>query len=485
MISRMLLLLLLSPLTIAFAQNNNPEAFRQFLQHYRETIRVPSVSAGIAHNGEIVWMGSEGYADLGYNIEANPQTLYRIASISKFITSVAVMQLVEKGLIDIDKDIWTYLPDFPAKRYSFTVRQVMNHTSGLRSYKGAHEFNSTREFESIDAVMNYYQNDPLVYEPGTQYLYSTLSYTLLSSVIEKVSGKTFEEYLHEEVFAPADMERTFLEDRATIYENFARGYDRKACGGFENTDLADLSIKYPGGGLISCVEDLLKLGIALNNETLISSDTFDKMTGITILANGDTVAYGLGSHKYLITHGEDLNGHGGGGTGFISLFALSREKDFVFAHLINLRSGNCDLPSWYLKDMYFGNEEKELKRALVDTLRITACKEGPEAAITFFRQEQENGFDTFAGDTAHLIDAASWMTGAEKYETAEALLDEAKQIAPENPAVYQGYSRLYFARGMEDEALKQLEKAVELAPENEYFRQALDNLQYEVDKIPY
>ena len=106
-----------------------------YLSEYIKIKNVPSISAGLLQDGRIVWQRTTGFSDLENNIETNKHSVYRIASISKSITAVAILQLWEKGLIGLDKDVRSYLPDFPEKKWKFTIRQLLNHTSGIRNYR--------------------------------------------------------------------------------------------------------------------------------------------------------------------------------------------------------------------------------------------------------------------------------------------------------------------------------------------------------------
>lgn len=167
-----------------------------YADKYYSLYKVPALEVGLQMPDSTRWTAYRGYSDLENGIPAGPKSLFRIASISKLITSIAIMQLVETGKIKLDDDVRKYLPEFPRKKYVFTIRHILNHTSGLRTYR-AKEFDLTIYFgSSIDAV-NYIAKDSLEFKPGSRYLYSTLSYNLLAAVIEKVSGKLFVDYIKE------------------------------------------------------------------------------------------------------------------------------------------------------------------------------------------------------------------------------------------------------------------------------------------------
>ncbi|MGQ9643345.1 MAG: serine hydrolase domain-containing protein, partial [Ignavibacterium sp.] len=202
-----------------FSQKNDVETFKklsEYLQTYIDYKRIPSISAGVYKKGKIFWLDAKGLIDLENFVPAKNTSLYRIASITKPITAVAVMQLYEKGLIDLDADINTYVPYFPKKKWKLTVRHILNHTGGIRSYRSEEEFNSKMFYSTIkDAVLTF-ANDDLLFEPGTKYNYTSLGYSLLAAMIENVSKTSFENYLRKNIFEPAGMKATRIDRQRSI-----------------------------------------------------------------------------------------------------------------------------------------------------------------------------------------------------------------------------------------------------------------------------
>ena len=187
-------LLFLAYSSIAFPQENRNKLFDEYLNQYLQIKNVPSISAGLLKEGKIKWINAVGKSDIENNVPASTASLYRIASISKPITAVAILQLWERGLISLDTDARAYIPDFPVKKYKFTIRQLLNHTSGIRNYKEG-EFDNKKFYATTDDALKLLAYDSLVFEPGTKYAYTTLGYTLLAAIIENVSKTTFENYL--------------------------------------------------------------------------------------------------------------------------------------------------------------------------------------------------------------------------------------------------------------------------------------------------
>ena len=238
--------------------------------------RISGLSLAVVENGALAWSGGWGYADLEGYVVFTPTTVWRLGSISKSLTAVAAMQLVERGKLDLDAPIQSYCPAFPKKPQTITSRQLLGHLSGIRHYAKDENFNSTRHYDSINASLDAFKNDPLVHPPGT-YTYSTYGYVVLGCVVEGASGRKFTDFLRESVTGPAGMDRTRADDVRPIVARRARGYQVLEGGELGNAELADTSNKIPGGGLVSTAEDLARFAIALEKNLLLRPDTFAQM----------------------------------------------------------------------------------------------------------------------------------------------------------------------------------------------------------------
>jgi serine beta-lactamase-like protein LACTB len=149
---------------------------------------IPGLSVAIVTDHRIRWSNGYGLADLENFVPATPGTVYRLGSISKTITAVAAMQLVEKGKLDLDAPVQQYVPSFPQKPWPITTRQLLGHLSGIRHYQGD-EIDSTRHYVRLLDGLAIFRNDPLLDEPGTKFHYTTYGYTLLGCVIESAAGR--------------------------------------------------------------------------------------------------------------------------------------------------------------------------------------------------------------------------------------------------------------------------------------------------------
>ena len=209
--------LLAVPLLALFAGCETPEPaaergdiFAAIVAEARDAAGSPGLSAAVALDGELIWSGASGLADIENGVPATAVSVYRIASISKPVAAAAVMQLVAQGALDLDAPIQEYFPAFPEKEHPVTVRHLLTHTSGIRHYNPG-EMDMKDHFDTVEAGIDIFKDDPLLFEPGTEYSYSTYAYNMLAGAVESVSGLSFDDYLRQNIWGPAGMDATYLE----------------------------------------------------------------------------------------------------------------------------------------------------------------------------------------------------------------------------------------------------------------------------------
>lgn len=311
--------------------------------------KAPALSVAIVTDDQLRWSKGYGLSDIENNVPTRGDTAYRLASIAKSITATAVMQLVERGKIDLDAPVNKYcaaypekqnLKDAPDKQFSVTVRQLLIHHGGVRHNKPEEVF-STRHFNNINDAVASFKDDPLVIEPGSKYSYSTPGYTLLGCAIEGASGTSYLDYVRENIFKPAGMTRTQADDVYAVITNRARGYRKTQSGEIQNAPLHDTSIKIPGGGLVSTAEDLAKFAIAVNTNRLVKAETLAQMWTKPKTPDGKEQGYALG---FLI---NDQNGllrvfNDGSQAGTRTYLYLLPKRKFAVALMTNLERAWCE-----------------------------------------------------------------------------------------------------------------------------------------------
>jgi serine beta-lactamase-like protein LACTB, mitochondrial len=331
-------LLLLAALAAAPIYAEAPDNFAEvadLVEEARNEWRAPGMSVAVVVDGRIAWARGFGVADVENDVEARADTVYRIASISKPISATAILQLVEKGKLSLDDPVTKHVPSFPDHGLGITLRHLLTHTSGIRHYKEG-EMNLKDHFDSVEAALEIFRNDPLLFTPGTKYSYSSYAYNLLGAVVESASGLTFEAYLKENVWGPAGMTATRLEHQGEIVPHRARQYVRSG-GRVENAPFADLSVKWAGGGMISTVEDLARFAIALDEGVLLKSSTLEMMYEPMTLKDGSRTDYGLGWDSQVDETGRRWIAHGGGATGGSTYILRLPEKRFAVAIFANVQ----------------------------------------------------------------------------------------------------------------------------------------------------
>jgi len=301
--------------------------------------RIVGLSAAVVVDHALAWSKGFGLADLEHSVPARPQTVYRLASVSKPITAVAVMQLVEEGKIDLDAPVEKYVPSWPKKEWTVTPRQLLAHLGGVRHYKDEAETLSLQHYASLTEALGMFKDDPLLHEPGTKFRYSSFGFNLLGCVVEGASGRTFVDHCRERIFKPAGMERTGPDDVGAVIPDRARGYRRGPDGEVRNSALIDTSCKVPGGGLVSTAEDMARFAIALQAGKLVKRETLEAMFAPQKSRDGKAVGYGLG---WFVSADGKVVRHGGSQQGARTVVHMVPERKLAVVILCNLEGTNVD-----------------------------------------------------------------------------------------------------------------------------------------------
>ena len=309
--------------------------------------RAPGVAVAVVENGEYAWSSGFGMADLENSVPVTPQTLFRLGSISKPLTSVAAMQLWEQGKLDLDAPVQKYCPAFPQKEAPITTRQLLGHLAGIRHYRSDAdddaEIGNTRHYnDPIAGGLNLFKEDPLVSRPGAHYNYTTHGYTVIGCAIEGASGERYVDYLTKHLYVPAGMAQTQADDRYSIVLHRTRFYHRRKSGEIVNADFLDSSYKIPGGGWLSSADDLAKFSLALMNDSLVKRSTRDLMWTALRPADGSESTYGLGwgiLHTLSVPAVEHRGGQQGTSTALV-IAASRRSAVVVLTNMDDVDAGD-------------------------------------------------------------------------------------------------------------------------------------------------
>jgi CubicO group peptidase (beta-lactamase class C family) len=313
------------------------------LATYMAANHVPGLSIALVVDGHPAWSRGFGQADVENAVPATAATAYRSASIGKTMTATAAMRLVDAGKLELDADIRRYCPAFPAGRWTISVRQLLSHQSGIRHYGGPRdreEQASTVHYANVIDAMAPFKDDPLQFQPGTRYLYSTYGYDVLGCVMQGAAAKPFLDVMRTQVWEPAGMRATRDDDPAALIDRRAAGY-ALVDGALRNAQHVDMSNRLPAGGYVTTVDDLARFEAALLDGTLVAPKTLQRMLAPSVLADGTPVPYGLGWGMELEPwHDDTWAFHGGSSPGASGMVALMPRHRFGVAILANLE----DLP---------------------------------------------------------------------------------------------------------------------------------------------
>lgn len=332
--------------------NPRLQRVRAAIEKYVKEKKLTGASVAIAKDGKIEYQEGFGYADVENDVSYKADTVNRLASVSKTITAVAVMQLVEAGKIDLDADIRTYVPEFPDKGEKISARHILTHTSGIRHYKRDESENYTTLSSVVDSFKRFAE-DPLVHKPGERYTYSTYAFSVLARAVETASGMTFKNYLQEKIFKPAEMKSSGLEDLRAIVKNRTRGYERLADGQLVNSDFADISYKWAGGGMVSTSPDLCRFGLALLAGKLMKPETLAQMWTVQKQNDGAALRQSLGWAAGTY-NGKPISMHGGAQQMSRTYLVVVPSDNLVMAVLTNYESHNPQEMAIAVRDAWYG-----------------------------------------------------------------------------------------------------------------------------------
>ncbi|MGJ5816854.1 serine hydrolase domain-containing protein [Paludibaculum fermentans] len=301
---------------------------------WMERTHIPALSISVQSGGQPDYAAAWGFSDLENSVPATPRTVFRLASLSKPFTAVAALKLVEAGKLDLDAEIQRYLPSFPRKQWPITTRQLLSHLSGIRAYEGD-EINITRHYGDLMDGLEIFAKDPLLYEPGTKYHYSTYGFNLAGAVVQAIAGVPFATFVEQQVLQPSATLTMRPDSVFDLIPNRTRGYYLRADGQIQNCGLADTSYKLPGGGWVAAAPDITQFARTLMDEKLLNRETLNVMWSSNRLKDGSSNDYGLGWNNER-RQGLRVAWHGGGQQGTSTFLIVCPERKISIVVLANL-----------------------------------------------------------------------------------------------------------------------------------------------------
>jgi CubicO group peptidase (beta-lactamase class C family) len=354
--------------TLSFGQGKqDKELVKQIDKSISDNYKnyAPGFAVLIAKKGEVLLEKGYGTANIELNVPMKSEMVFRIGSITKQFTAIAILQLVDKGAIELTDSIQKFIKGFHSKGKTITIENLLTHTSGIKAYEEIDvkipnamriEFSPKTVIDSLDKLS-------LDFEPNTKYKYCNSNYFLLGYIIEQVSGKPYPQYLKENILDPAGLNSTFYENTAEIILNRTNGYSLSD-GKYWNADFISMALVYSAGALRSNVSDLHKWHKALYEGKIVKKETFLKAIQPYKLVDGKQIEYGYGFFNKT-ENGINSIGHGGAIDGFRAIEMFYPEQEIYITLLCNSETDNFERFFQSISNIILGvtaeNEQNEIK----------------------------------------------------------------------------------------------------------------------------
>ncbi len=418
----------------------------------------------VAKEGKIIYKEAFGMANREWNIPNKTDTRFMIGSVSKPLSATLVLLQVQKGLLDLNGSLDHYLPEFKNKPAGkVTIKQMLSHTSGIPNYDIIKDFfpRISRQYYSREDYLKVFIDSLLAFTPGSQYAYSSWGYFTLGYLMEKVTGKTYDQLMADDIFKKLGMNNSGSYYHTQIIPNRATGYDY-SFGGFTSSDFRDQSNTMGTGDIYSTVEDLFKFHLALSNYSLLNKELTNEMfTPGMAPAN-----YGYGwfnkQFKYTSTDSVASNFHLGMTEGFISFIRRIPSSNSLIVILCNSSPTDFFGITNNLGKVIYG-KPVVLKQPVHKKMESYIKNLGAGKAVEEYKKMRV--------DTAHFyIDWISMDFIAQQLLTLKRL-DDARIIAennvrefPDKDLIMVTMGNIYLALNRKEDAIKAYQRALQISP---------------------
>ena len=422
----------------------------------------------VAENGKVIYKKGLGLANMEWNIPNEPDTKFRLGSNTKQFTATLILQLVEQGKIKLDGKISDYLDAYRKDTGSkITIHHLLSHTSGVPNYTALPGFfqGVSRNPYMVAEFIKQYASGDLEFEPGTKFNYSNSGYFLLGAIIEKVTGKPYEQVLKENILEPAGMKNTGYDHYDQIISKRASGYI-KTPNGYQNAPYLDMSIPYAAGSLFSTVEDLYLWDQALNGDRILSA----KSKAAMFTPNLDNYGYGfvirkvpLGPNKIAVPVIE----HGGGINGFnTTIVRLVGDKRLIVL-LDNTSQGRyLDKIVAGITNILYDQPYESARRSIAESLRKTIVEKDVAAGIKQYRELKADKANEYDFSEEELNTLGYQLLQTKKAAESIEIFKLNVEAYPQAFNTYDSLGEAYMTHGDKELAIANYKKSLELNPQN-------------------
>ena len=431
----------------------------------------------VAESGKVIYKKGFGYANIEWEIPNTPDTRFRLGSITKQFTAMLILQLVEQGKIKLDGKLTDYLPDYRKDTGDrVTVHHLLNHTSGIPSYTGMPRFfqDVSRNPYSVEDFVKKYTSGDLEFEPGSKFVYNNSGYFLLGAIIEKVTGKPYDQALKENILDPLGMKNTGYDRHETVIKKRATGYQRSPRG-LLNSPYLDMSLPYAAGSLYSTVEDLYIWDQALYTDKLISAKSKELMYKPAL----QNYAYGWVVTKMPVGENNGTKtviAHGGGINGFNTVITRIVDDRHLIVLLNNTGGTRLEEMDRAIRNILYNQPYAAPKKPISETLLKIITEKDVQTAIKQYHElkaKQADGYD-FREPELNML--GYQLLGMKKTKEAIEIFKLNVEAFPRGANTYDSLAEAYMVNGDKELAIQNYKKSLELNPNNANATEALKKL---------
>jgi len=456
--------------------------------------RLVSINAGygnfngsilVVEQGKVIYKKAFGKADFDKNILNKTDTKFRLASVSKQFTAMLIMQLVAENKLNLNVPVTTYLPEYPAENGGkITIHHLLAHTSGLPNYTS---FPNYRDImgtpKSPGELVRLFSELALEFNPGENFSYSNSGYILLGYLIEKVTGKKYEQVLTEKIFDPLNMVNSGYDHNDALATNMASGFDKKL-NSYVSASYLDMSVPFAAGALYSTVEDLALWDQALYTEKLLPKKYMDQMFKKQTPPNGPGYGYGwMTGARSVGNSGEKIESvsHGGSINGFNTII-VRIPSDKILITILN-NTGEAPLNEMaqsilgILYDKPYDVPQRSLSAALLEVLE----SKGPDSALIFYNSNKSSKEYLMREDEMNTAGYQMLQNG--KAKEAALLFRLNTEAYPNSFNTYDSYGEVLLVLGDTTASIENYKKSVKLNSENDGGIEVLKSLGVNTDDL--